>query len=106
MKTVTEEQVRAQFCVHDIKEALQQIKEMQEKEWTQETALDMMCEIIDALNEHARTNGESIDNWNFTDRLTWAIKEAYIGGFIRAFRIAFESNEMGICALFGEGATA
>lgn len=101
MKTATEEQVRAQFCVHDIKEALQEIREMQDKEWTQETALDMLTDIMETLKERASETGESIEDLDFVARMTWVTKEAFIGGFLKGCMICFESNEMGMQALFG-----
>lgn len=101
-KTVTAAQVKEQFIVSDVKDAMQKIREAQDKEWDMERAADLIVEIFKTLNRESERNGESIEGWNTFDKLTWAVKEAYIIGFLKSFEIVMQTNQMGYNALFGE----
>ena len=101
-KTATAKQVKDNFIVSDMVEAMQKIREAQDKEWDMDRGSHLFLDILKQLSEQAAADGVSLEDWTPLDKMAWAVKEAYIIGFLKSFEIVMESNKMGYAALFGE----
>lgn len=103
-RTATAAQIEEHFIITgDMTEAKQGIRDVQDKEWDQEKAADLIEAIFQQLEEQAASEGKSLETWGVLDRITWVVKEAYIIGFLQGFETTMEANKAGYNALFENG---
>lgn len=102
-KTATAAQVKEQFIMEiGMDAALERTRDALEKEWDIEQGTRLFLDILKQLSEQAAEEGVSLDSWTPLDKMAWAVKEAYIIGFLSGFEVTMKQNEMGYNALFGE----
>lgn len=85
--------------VEGIEEAMRLVMEIHAKNFTMDDALDIICGAADEVKEHA----EDTKDWQMIDKVTWAVRRAYLCGADHAFRIMFEMIEMAAADADKEG---
>lgn len=97
--TATAEEIRDNFLIGDIQEALQKIAAELDKMQDYKASVSLICDIIEALPE--RTEKEMTP----LDRMAWIARQSYISGFIEGTATSFESVKASYESLFRDGKT-
>lgn len=102
-KPLTLEAVREQFCIAEKREALEKIADRLESVWDIDKAAELTLRIARDMEAKIKEAGA---NWGPADRITWAVKEAFILGSLDMAETMMTVNDMGYAAIAGEGAEA
>lgn len=98
-RTVTLEDVAEQFCVQDKTKALHGIREQFDEMMDKDKATSMFIEIMEEMDKLASAEGETPSP---LDRITWAVKEAYIYGCLNMAETFMTAADMGYECLAGK----
>ena len=95
--TFTKEELQKLFCVPDTKQALQGVRNQQDKLWNIDNTVELVDIIGKRMMQAIKEHGEE---WDTISRTLWIVKEAYIYGFLQATEIALQAAQMVVDDLF------
>ena len=103
--TATAAQVRDNFLITGDKlEARRSIFDAVEQTMDIERSADMAIAIMKDLEETVKAEGGDFADWTPSDRVAWAVKQAYCLGYCQGWATTMEATEMGFIQLFGADA--
>ena len=96
-ETATAAEVRANFIIEDIDEAVKTLVETMSDQLDYDTSGELLEAAINAVTQ------EEADSADFYSKLAWIARQCFLMGFADAFRKSAEAARMGYNELFQVG---